>query len=113
MRHCIRKRRIESNSWWSATTLVLGRRKEGSWAEGSTLLSPPFSCCRCELISRGLAGTVLVYKIAGALASRGAGLDEVYDVAEWVSQRIGTIGVGLEHCHVSKTSQNTAIPVIF
>lgn len=54
--------------------------------------------------ARGLAGTVLVYKIAGALASRGAGLDAVYDVAEWVSQRVGTIGVGLDHCHVSQAT---------
>ncbi|KAF8582747.1 dihydroxyacetone kinase [Ramaria rubella] len=53
---------------------------------------------------RGLAGTVLVYKIAGALAARGVGLDTVYDVAEWVSQRIGTIGVGLDHCHIPGTS---------
>lgn len=50
---------------------------------------------------RGLAGTVLVYKIAGALAGRGASLDEVYNVAQWVSTRLGTIGVGLEHCHAS------------
>ncbi|KDQ61689.1 hypothetical protein JAAARDRAFT_31152 [Jaapia argillacea MUCL 33604] len=53
---------------------------------------------------RGLAGTVLVYKIAGALARRGASLDEVYSVAEWVSGRLGTIGVGLEHCHVPGTA---------
>lgn len=49
---------------------------------------------------RGLAGTVLVYKIAGALARRGASLDEVYNTAQLVASRIGTIGVGLEHCHV-------------
>lgn len=49
---------------------------------------------------RGLAGTVLVYKIAGALARRGADLEEVYNVAQWVASRVGTIGVGLEHCHV-------------
>ena len=48
----------------------------------------------------GLAGTCLVYKIAGALANRGGSLDEVYNVAQWVSSRLGTIGVGLEHCHV-------------
>jgi len=52
---------------------------------------------------RGLAGTVLVYKIAGALAQTGASLDEVYSIAEWVSQNIATIGVGLEHCHVPGT----------
>ncbi|KAI9511391.1 dihydroxyacetone kinase 1 [Russula earlei] len=52
---------------------------------------------------RGLAGTVLVYKIAGALAQNGASLDEVYTVAEWASRNIATIGVGLEHCHVPGT----------
>lgn len=53
---------------------------------------------------RGLAGTCLVYKIAGAHAKRGASLNEVYDIAEWVSSRVGTIGVGLEHCHVPGTA---------
>ncbi|KAJ7760126.1 dihydroxyacetone kinase [Mycena maculata] len=53
---------------------------------------------------RGLAGVVLVYKIAGALAAQGASLDEVYSVAQWVAGRIGTIGVGLEHCHVPGTA---------
>ena len=24
----------------------------------------------------------------------------MYDIAQWVSSRIGTVGVGLEHCHV-------------
>ena len=47
---------------------------------------------------------MLVYKIAGALAGRGASLDEVYHTAQWVSTRLGTIGVGLEHCHVSRSS---------
>lgn len=52
-------------------------------------------------IRRGLAGTVLVYKIAGALAAKGANLEDVHNIAEYVSSRLGTIGVGLEHCHVS------------
>ncbi|EGN96653.1 hypothetical protein SERLA73DRAFT_111299 [Serpula lacrymans var. lacrymans S7.3] len=52
---------------------------------------------------RGLAGTCLVYKVAGALAHRGGSLNEVYNVAQWVSSRLGTIGVGLEHCHVPGT----------
>ncbi|KAK0184586.1 dihydroxyacetone kinase [Armillaria mellea] len=53
---------------------------------------------------RGLAGVVLVYKISGALAAQGGSLDEVYNIAQYVSSRIGTIGVGLEHCHVPGTA---------
>lgn len=49
---------------------------------------------------RGLAGTVLVYKIAGAFAQRGASIDKVESVAQLVNERLGTIGVGLGHCHV-------------
>ncbi|KAG2366864.1 hypothetical protein BDR07DRAFT_1373204 [Suillus spraguei] len=52
----------------------------------------------------GLAGVCLVYKIAGALAQTGASVDEVYDVAQYVSSRLGTIGVGLDHCHVPGTA---------
>ncbi|KAF5336703.1 hypothetical protein D9758_015092 [Tetrapyrgos nigripes] len=53
---------------------------------------------------RGLAGTVLVYKIAGALAHRGGSLDDVYNIAQWTANRVATIGVGLEHCHVPGTA---------
>ncbi|KAM6497094.1 dihydroxyacetone kinase [Amanita muscaria] len=53
---------------------------------------------------RGLAGTVLVYKIAGALAHRGADLDEICSVASWVSENVATVGVGLEHTHVPGTA---------
>ncbi|CED83175.1 dihydroxyacetone kinase [Phaffia rhodozyma] len=47
---------------------------------------------------RGMAGTVLVYKIAGALAKEGAEIDEVYDLGKYVADRTATLGVGLEHC---------------
>ncbi|GJE91162.1 dihydroxyacetone kinase [Phanerochaete sordida] len=53
---------------------------------------------------RGLAGTVLVYKIVGALARQGASLNEVYTTAEYLATRLATIGVGLEHCHVPGTA---------
>ncbi|GLB43410.1 putative dihydroxyacetone kinase [Lyophyllum shimeji] len=53
---------------------------------------------------RGLAGTVLVYKIAGALADRGGSLDDVFNMAQWVASNVVTIGVGLEHCHVPGTA---------
>jgi dihydroxyacetone kinase len=53
---------------------------------------------------RGLAGTVLAYKLAGALAEQGASVDEVYDVAHFVSENTASIGVGLEHCHLPGSS---------
>ncbi|CAE6482064.1 unnamed protein product [Rhizoctonia solani] len=57
---------------------------------------------------RGLAGTVLVYKIAGALAQQGASLEEVHGVAQFVADRLGTIAVGLEHCHVPGTEPGSS-----
>ncbi|KAL1924590.1 uncharacterized protein VTP21DRAFT_4244 [Calcarisporiella thermophila] len=53
---------------------------------------------------RGLAGTVLVHKVAGALASRGAALEEVHRIAKWVAENIATMGVALEKCHVPGSS---------
>ncbi|WVQ85069.1 dihydroxyacetone kinase [Cryptococcus sp. DSM 104549] len=52
---------------------------------------------------RGLAGTILVYKVAAALSDKGANLDAVEDIAKYVASRLGTLGVGLEHCHVPGT----------
>lgn len=49
-----------------------------------------------------------MYKIAGALAHRGGSLDEVYKTAEYVSSRLATIGVGLEHCHVPGTATSSS-----
>ncbi|KAJ8487387.1 hypothetical protein ONZ45_g14362 [Pleurotus djamor] len=57
---------------------------------------------------RGLAGTVLVYKIGGALADQGGSLDDVYNIAKWVAEHTVTIGVGLDHCHVPGTAQSTS-----
>jgi phosphoenolpyruvate---glycerone phosphotransferase subunit DhaK len=44
---------------------------------------------------RGVAGTVLVEKIAGARADAGGSLDEVADVAEKVNARVRSMGVAL------------------
>ncbi|KAK9895068.1 dihydroxyacetone kinase [Cystobasidium minutum MCA 4210] len=57
---------------------------------------------------RGLAGTVLVYKCASALADEGADIDAVYEMSEYVNTRVGTIGVGLEHCHIPGTAISEA-----
>lgn len=49
---------------------------------------------------RGLAGTVLVHKTAGAVAARGGTLAEVTDAARRVAGSVGTMGVGLTPCIV-------------
>ncbi|KAF1986864.1 dihydroxyacetone kinase [Aulographum hederae CBS 113979] len=49
---------------------------------------------------RGIAGTVLVVKIAGALAKSGASLDEVGKIARLTADNMVSIGASLSHCHV-------------
>ncbi|GHJ85183.1 hypothetical protein NliqN6_1585 [Naganishia liquefaciens] len=53
---------------------------------------------------RGLAGTILAYKAASAVADEGADLAECQAVAEAVGQMMGTIGAGLNHCHIPGTA---------
>ena len=50
--------------------------------------------------ARGLAGTIFVEKIAGALAETGAELEEVTRVAQEVANSVRTMGVGLSACVV-------------
>ncbi|TYJ57598.1 hypothetical protein B9479_001680 [Cryptococcus floricola] len=42
---------------------------------------------------RGLAGTILVYKVASALSDKGESLDAVEDIAKYVASRLGSLGV--------------------
>ncbi|KAK5167818.1 dihydroxyacetone kinase Dak1 [Saxophila tyrrhenica] len=49
---------------------------------------------------RGIAGTVLVHKIAGALAAEGAELKDVHRVAKTVAENTVSIGSSLMHVHV-------------
>jgi len=49
---------------------------------------------------RGLAGTVLVHKLAGAMAERGDDLDDMTASLNGIIGQIGTCGVGLGHCSV-------------
>ena len=49
---------------------------------------------------RGVAGTVLVEKIAGAAAERGDSLDAVVAIAEKVNAHVRTMGVALAPCVV-------------
>lgn len=48
--------------------------------------------------ARGLAGTVLVHKVAGAAASAGATLEEVKALAERTIASLSTMGVALSSC---------------
>ncbi|KAL8478420.1 hypothetical protein ACS0TY_030356 [Phlomoides rotata] len=47
---------------------------------------------------RGLAGTILVHKIAGAAAASGLSLEEVAAEAKRASEMVGTMGVALSVC---------------
>uniref|UniRef100_A0A8D0HJF1 Triokinase/FMN cyclase n=1 Tax=Sphenodon punctatus TaxID=8508 RepID=A0A8D0HJF1_SPHPU len=49
---------------------------------------------------RGLCGTVLIHKVAGALAEAGAGLDEIICRVTAAAAVMGTLGVSLSPCSV-------------
>ena len=49
---------------------------------------------------RGVAGTVFVHKIAGALAERGASLEEVQAAAQKVIDNVRTMGAAIRPCTV-------------
>ncbi|KAM8939183.1 triokinase/FMN cyclase [Pelodytes ibericus] len=49
---------------------------------------------------RGVCGTVLIHKIAGALAEQGRTLQEILDAVKAASARMGTLGVSLSPCSV-------------
>lgn len=49
---------------------------------------------------RGLCGTVLIHKVAGALAEAGSGLEEITKRVSEVAKAMGTLGVSLSSCSV-------------
>ncbi|KAM6159426.1 triokinase/FMN cyclase [Rhynchocyon petersi] len=49
---------------------------------------------------RGLCGTVLIHKVAGALAEAGEGLEEITKRVSAVAKAMGTLGVSLASCSV-------------
>ncbi len=49
---------------------------------------------------RGIAGTVLVHKIAGALGAQGRTLEEVAKVAKLTAENLVSVGASLDHVHV-------------
>ncbi|MBB3261989.1 dihydroxyacetone kinase [Paraburkholderia bannensis] len=56
---------------------------------------------------RGIAGTVLIHKIAGAAAARGASLDVVAATARDAAANLGTMGVALDGCTLPGMAQSS------
>lgn len=56
---------------------------------------------------RGVAGTVLVHKIAGAAAEKGRSLKEVKEVAEKAAENVRSIGFALTSCTVPASGAPT------
>ncbi|NXE98471.1 TKFC cyclase, partial [Menura novaehollandiae] len=49
---------------------------------------------------RGICGTVLIHKVAGALAEAGASLDEIVEKVTAASKGMGTLGLSLSPCSI-------------
>lgn len=62
---------------------------------------------------RGIAGTVLVHKAAGAIAAAGAPLQQVVAVAKATEASIGSVGVALDVCSLPGQPKNERIPLDF
>lgn len=60
--------------------------------------------------SRGVAGTLFVHKIAGAMAENGASLDAVIDTARRVIAHTRSIGISLDTCTVPGSPKEARIP---
>ena len=56
---------------------------------------------------RGVCGTILVHKAAGAKAAEGANLDEVQRVAQKVVDNVGTMGMALTSCITPEKGEAT------
>jgi len=59
---------------------------------------------------RGVAGTLLVHKVAGFVAERGDDLAAVTGAAESASQAISTMGVALSSCHLPDEQTAQRVP---
>jgi dihydroxyacetone kinase len=60
---------------------------------------------------RGVAGTLFVHKIAGALAENGASLEEVTQAARRVISNVASIGKSLDTCTIPGSPKEDRIPV--
>uniref|UniRef100_A0A7N6A5E3 Triokinase/FMN cyclase n=1 Tax=Anabas testudineus TaxID=64144 RepID=A0A7N6A5E3_ANATE len=59
---------------------------------------------------RGLCGTVLIHKLAGALAQEGCSLDQIVSKVTEVLKGIGTLGVSLSPCSVPGCLPSFVLP---
>jgi triose/dihydroxyacetone kinase / FAD-AMP lyase (cyclizing) len=71
--------------------------QQGGWDVRMVVVADDCALPRTKGITgaRGLAGTVLVHKVAGAAAQAGASMDAVVAMAKLTAQRMGTLGVAL------------------
>ncbi|MEX0924082.1 MAG: dihydroxyacetone kinase subunit DhaK [Rhodovibrionaceae bacterium] len=60
--------------------------------------------------ARGVAGTLFVHKVAGALADQGADLKAVTSAAQSVIDRVVSIGMSLDTCTVPGSQREARIP---
>ncbi|MEM7723846.1 MAG: dihydroxyacetone kinase subunit DhaK [Pseudomonadota bacterium] len=58
---------------------------------------------------RGVAGTLFVHKIAGAMAEKGATLDEITQAAKTVIGKVASIGMSLDTCTIPGSSKEDRI----
>ncbi|UWV79768.1 dihydroxyacetone kinase subunit DhaK [Mycoplasmopsis felis] len=56
---------------------------------------------------RGIAGTVFVHKIAGALADKGASLSEVKNIAKKVIKNVRSFGISLNSIYIPTTGKKS------
>ena len=59
---------------------------------------------------RGIAGTLFIHKIAGAMAERGASLNDIYAEAIATADIIASYGVSLTSCTIPGSAKVEAIP---
>jgi len=60
-----------------------------------------------KLKRRGIAGMILVFKIAGGVAETGASLEEVFDSATSANNNIRTLGVAVSPCILPEAGRPT------
>ncbi|XP_074087445.1 triokinase/FMN cyclase [Macrotis lagotis] len=60
---------------------------------------------------RGLCGTVLIHKVAGALAEAGVGLEEIVRRVSAAAAAMGTLGASLSSCSVPGSKPTFQLPV--